>query len=201
MTNHNHNVQCECKEHHQQDSGQQRSFYRKWLFSALFVFVSLYVLKPFLVAQLVNRASTYISYSLYDEAIRQYKKALFFDKKNSDIYASLAYAYQSKNDTAKAKPLYQKAIELNPNNAIALLDFGMLYFKENNYKAATGYFNSVIELGPEVSCHYYALCALVMCYEKLNYKAEEKMALQKLLCFYPNNENAKNKLKEIDDTK
>lgn len=208
MANHNHNTQCECEEHHHlQDSGRQRSFYWKWLFSILFVFVSFYILKPFLVKQLINRGSTYMSYSMYDEAIRQYKKAIFFDRENSDIHTFLAFAYRSKNDTVQAKLAYEKAIQLNPKNKIALLDLGMMHFMEENYKAAIGYFNSIIELGPEdqketafnlISYHHSALSMLAVCHKKLNHMVEEKIALQKLLRFYPDDQDAKKRLSELE---
>ena len=208
MANHNHNTPCECEEHrHLQDSGRQRSFYLKWLFSILFVFVSFYILKPFLVKQLVNRGATYMSYSMYDEAIRQYKKAIFFDKENSDIHTFLAYAYRSKNDIVQAKLAYQKAIKLNPKNKLALLDLGIMYFKEKNYKVAIEYFNSIIELGPEdqkeiafnlISFHRSALSMLAACHKSLNHIVEEKMTLQKLLRFYPDDQDAKKRLSELE---
>ncbi len=208
MANHNHNTPCECKEqHHLQDSKWQRNFYWKWLFSILFVFVSFYFLKPFLVKQLVNRASAYMSYSLYDEAIRQYKKAIFFDKENSEIHTSLAYAYRNKDDTVQAKLAYQKAIKLNPKNKLALLDLGMMYYMEKNYKVAIEYFNSIIELGPDdqkeialnlISFHRSALRMLAVCHKKLNNIVEAKMALQKLLRFYPDDQDAKKRLSELE---
>lgn len=207
MTNHNHNSKCGCKEHHhEQDGGWLRNFCLKWVFCVLFIIVSFYFLRPLLVQQLVSRASTYMSYPLYEDAIRQYKKAIFFDRNNSDIHASLAYVYKSKNDIARAKLAYQTAIKLNPKNTAALFDLGMIYLMEKNYKEAAVYFASIVELGPEdrrrvilnlVSYHHSALRMLAVCHEKLNKKVEEKMSLQKLLHFYPDDKNAKEKLREI----
>jgi tetratricopeptide (TPR) repeat protein len=144
---------------------------------------------------------------MYDEAIRQYKKAVFFDKKNSNIYAFLADAYRNKNDTVQAKLMYQKAIKLNPKNKLALLDLGIMYYLEENYKAAIEYCNSIIELGPEdqkeiafnlISFHRSALSMLAACYKSLNHIVEEKMALQKLLRFYPDDQDAKKRLSELE---
>jgi tetratricopeptide (TPR) repeat protein len=148
-----------------------------------------------------------MSYAMYDEAIRQYKKAIFFDKENSEIHTFLACTYRSKDDTVQAKLAYQKAIKLNPKNKLALFDLGIMYFKEKNYKAAIEYCNSIIELGPEdqkeiafnlISYHRSALYMLAVCHKSLNHIVEEKMALQKLLRFYPDDQDAKKKLSELE---
>jgi tetratricopeptide (TPR) repeat protein len=207
MADQNHNPSCGCKEHdHRQVGAGPGRFCLRWIFCILFIIVSFYFIRPLLVAQLMRRASTYMSSPLREEAIREYKKAIFFDRNNSDAYQFLGYAYQSKKDIARAKLAYQEAIKLNPKNTAALFNLGMIYFIDKNYKEAIGNFNFVVGFGPESqkkvvlnlsSYHHSSLRILADCYEGLNQKTQEKADLQKLLGFYPNDEKAKDKLRQI----
>lgn len=200
----NHNFACGCKEHnHQQESIELRMFYLRWLFSFLFIIISFYFIRPLLVTQLLSRASTYMSLPLPDEAVREYKKVIFFDRNNSAACQFLGYAYQSKKDIVRAKLAYQEAIRLNPKNTAALFNLGMIYFVEKDYSKAINYFNFIIGFGPENqrkvvlnlnSYHHSSLRMLADCYEGLNQKELEKLSLQKLLSFYSNDEKAKDKL-------
>jgi tetratricopeptide (TPR) repeat protein len=207
MDDHDHNINCGCKEHRRgHDKSHLRDFCSRSVFCFLFVAVSIYLLRPLLVQQLMMRASTYVSYPLYEDAIRQYKKALFFGGDKSGIHVSLAYLYRSKYDIAQAKAEYFRALRLDHQNASVLFDLGMIYFMEKRYREAIGYFDSVIGLGPEyqhnaalnhISYHNSSLRMLAVCYEELDRKVEEKRVLHELLRFYPGDKTAQEKLGQI----
>ncbi|MFA5090819.1 MAG: tetratricopeptide repeat protein [Candidatus Omnitrophota bacterium] len=191
---HKFNHTCGCTEKHWDNANKACEILPRWLFCILFILCSFYLFKPVIVRQLTNRAVTYISYPLYDEAVREYKKAIFLDKSNSSLYTGIAYVYRSKNDIEKAQETYHEAIRLDPGNKAAIFELGMLYFKEANFLEAAKYFNIISDLGEDdkkqtalgiVSYHHSALRMLVECYSGLNQKEKEQTALQKLFSLYP----------------
>jgi len=194
MMSHKHNHSCGCTEKHGNNANKAGEILPRWLFCILFILCSFYLFRPVIVRQLTNRAVTYISYPLYDEAIREYKKAICLDKSNSSLYAGIAYVYRSKNDIEKAQGAYREAIRLDPGNKAAIFELGMLYFKERNFSEAAKYFHIISDLGADdkkqtalgiVSYHHSALRMLVECYVALKQKDKEQAALQRLFSLYP----------------
>jgi general secretion pathway protein D len=70
-------------------------------------------------------------------------------KTKDERLCDLAFGYLEVNEYSKAAKYYEKALKLNPSNAIALLNRGIIYEKEkDNIKAAEMY-QKVIALNPE----------------------------------------------------
>src|SRR5262245_15409815 len=63
----------------------------------------------------------------YDDAIKEYRKALEANPNESDIYASLARTYLNGRNRDEASKAAQKAIEINPNNLGAHRLLGDVY--------------------------------------------------------------------------
>ena len=84
----------------------------------------------------------------YDEAIKNYQKALEIQKNNADIVAQMGHAYDLKGDFKKAKELYQKAYSIDNNNLFANLSLGRVAYRENRYQDAIPKLKMVIEKEP-----------------------------------------------------
>lgn len=161
----------------------------KRVISIIFIGVSLIILRPFLFNQIFSRASAYMSYYLYDDAIRQYKKAILLDKYNDDAWDWLGYAYKSKGDSEKELEVYNDAIKVNPNNRKAHFNIGMIYMSNKDYDEAVKHLRYVVAMGKEKktaasldAIPYYrsSLRMLVICYEKMG-KIDEMRHMESLL--------------------
>ena len=51
-----------------------------------------------------------------DEAIASFQQAALINPNESDAYFEMGVIYQQKNDTARAKAAYDKAIQLSPDD-------------------------------------------------------------------------------------
>lgn len=173
---------------------------RAWLFSLLFLFFIFSLALPFVVNQLISRASQYEIYELYDDAIRQYKKILLVAKYNEHIRNSLAYAYQKKGDLEKAVQIYQEQVKINPDDPLAYFHLGNIFKSDNDYENAARYFEHVRRLqslngkGKSANMFYHDKISLVLlaeCYQKIGEVDKEKMILEELDYFQEESEEKK----------
>jgi len=202
------------EEHHPHIDKHHVKRRTRWLFSLIFIPISVFLIKPFIAKQLIYRASSYASYGLYREAIRQYKKALFIDKHNSEILNDLADCYKRIGDVEKAQGTYKKAIEIDQQNRRSYYSLGIAFALNKKYKEAVGYLNQVQKLGPEsekdnYTMSYYKLSfsVLAACYERLNNFDKAISTLEELISRYPDDKEAEKaaeklrKLRELDNGK
>ena len=87
------NNHCSCSHSHNHD--KRPGLALRWSLSLAFIALSLIVMRPFIVKQLVSRASSYVTCELFNDAIRSYEKAVFIDKENVKAWNMLGYAYKS----------------------------------------------------------------------------------------------------------
>jgi len=71
---------------------------------------------------------------LWREAIYRWERATQIDPTYAAAYNNLAVAYEHEGQLAKARAAYEKALELEPNNAMIRQNFDL--FKELNDRAA-----------------------------------------------------------------
>ena len=71
------------------------------------------------IEELIELGKFYFVNERYDEAIRNFKKAVKIDKNNAEIYYNLGIVYESKKLFMKADQMYTKALELNPDHELA----------------------------------------------------------------------------------
>ncbi|MFA6320506.1 MAG: tetratricopeptide repeat protein [Candidatus Omnitrophota bacterium] len=199
------NPHCACG--HMHDHVPLISLKKKWFLSAIFIFLSLVALKPFLFTQIFNRACAYVAYPLYDDAIRQYKKCVFLNKNSDDAWDWLGYAYKGRGDVMEAIETYEDAIRINPDNRKARFSLGMIYVMNKDFNAAVKHFNYIVAMGKEnevtlslISYHRSSCEMLITCFERLGNAAELKRAIDVTLKFYPDNAKAKGKLLKIKGT-
>jgi Flp pilus assembly protein TadD len=73
---------------------------------------------------------------LWREAMYRWERAVALDPTYAAAYNDLAIAYEHEGQFAKARRAYEKALELEPNNAQIRQNFDL--FKEINDRAAQG---------------------------------------------------------------
>jgi tetratricopeptide (TPR) repeat protein len=168
---HNH-TDCCCGYH----SKDQTAITKKRLFSLGFVIILTLLTKPFMSDQLIKRADAYYCSGLYDDAVRQYKKAILLNKANSDIWVSLGNSFKAKKEVKKAITALREAVILAPEDRAANFYLGMALATSKDYNSAVTYFEKVRSLGAEpkeqllsggFSYYRSSLRMLAICFEKL----------------------------------
>ncbi|MFA5339276.1 MAG: tetratricopeptide repeat protein [Candidatus Omnitrophota bacterium] len=130
---------------------------RNYIISAILIAISFIALRPALAYLLYRRAGDYMSARIVPDAARTYEKTLAFNGKDVDSRNWLAYCYSLMGRDDKALIEYKKAIELDPDNAVALFDVGMMYKKGGDIKTAKEYFSKAASAGksPNVTDQNY----------------------------------------------
>ena len=73
---------------------------------------------------------------LWREAIYRWERAVQIDPKYAEALNDLAIAYEHEGDLDKARVAYEKALELEPNNALIKQNYEL--FKEINDRTTQG---------------------------------------------------------------
>ena len=188
MDKHEH---CSCSQLH--DHGRRPSLALRWSFSALFVSLSFIVMRPFIVNQLLSRASSYMTCELFNDAIRSYEKAVLIDKNNVMAWNMLGYGYKSNGDLKESMYAYRQALKADPKDKSASFSLGVILASEKKYKEAVPFFEQIIALGPDekgqtidiVSYHKSSLRLLANCYEALKEFKKRDAVLEELHKYYP----------------
>lgn len=85
------------------------------------------------------------------------KKAISKDKKNPALYVALGDAYRKVIDGSNAVVNYTKALEVDPNYAIALYKEGRIYKSQKNTEVFVDRFTRTVELDPNFAPALYEL--------------------------------------------
>lgn len=106
-------------------------------------------LRPFVARQNARRGDDFARLSLFDDAIRHYKKALFLVDTYTYAYNQLALAYETVGKNEEAKAMLQKSIALNPDNFDGYMQLGRMYGQKQQYAEAERYFKEAFRLRPD----------------------------------------------------
>jgi len=68
---------------------------------------------------LIELGKFYFINGKYDKAIEEFKKAIALNPGKSETYYNLGLVYEAKNNLEEARKMYEKAIEIDPNNKLA----------------------------------------------------------------------------------
>ena len=85
----------------------------------------------------------------YEDAVKDFEKALKTDPTNAAAYRGLAKAYEALGSPQKSESTFQKAIELKPDYWAGYNDLGVFYFQHGRYDDAITQFKQVIMLTPD----------------------------------------------------
>ncbi len=98
----------------------------------------------------VNLSAIYLAGKRWDEAIEESKTALknIFYRTPEFAYFNMAQAYLNKGDNVAGLENFKKAVELNPNYALAYYSMGIVFDRMNNARDAVDAFEKAVKAAP-----------------------------------------------------
>ncbi|MBI5599308.1 MAG: tetratricopeptide repeat protein [Deltaproteobacteria bacterium] len=109
-------------------------------------------LDPVVRAKLANMhvelADVYKDLGLYDDAVREYKKALGMRPEFADIRTSLGVVYRDTRDFSKAIREMEEAARINPDYANAKIQLGLTYYMMGEKERAKAEWLKVLRTNP-----------------------------------------------------
>ena len=177
----------------------------RWLVTAAVITMAAVLLRPPIARQVIVRGDGYLNYGMFQDAVRQYRKAIFIDPRQDRARNWLGYALQKSERTEEAIRVYRQAIEINPDNVVAWHDLGLIYAGRKEFEQARDYFAKAVEISsrenPEVddplSYRVSSLRFLGLCQERLGEFEEAISTFQELLAVQPEDGAAKRSLARL----
>ena len=102
----------------------------------------------------------------YSKAIEIWKQYLVHDDRNITVLTRVADAYRKTHDFKKSKELYLKVLDMENDNAYALIGLGHLHYDFKEYKDALYYWTKMLELN-ESAVDIRVLTSIGNCHRKL----------------------------------
>lgn len=96
----------------------------------------------------VTNGIDYFKDKEFDQAIREWKKALNYIPDDAEVHNFLGIAYHRLGHLDSSIASYKKAVDLDPTYHQALNNAGYIYFLKGDYKTALGYFDRAIAIDP-----------------------------------------------------
>jgi len=84
-----------------------------------------------------------------EEAIQEYKMALYLDSLSYSAYNGLVQAYEEFGDYDNAIAYYKKYIHIHPNNAVLHSNLANLYFMKGEMEEAISHYQTAITINPK----------------------------------------------------
>jgi len=131
-----------------------------------------------------NRAFTYYSLHRYEEALRDYNRAIALDPSNAVAYSSRGTAYDGQHRYEEALRDYTRAIALDPSYANAYSNRGGSYLRLGRYEEALRDYDKAIALDPDYVVAYGNRAAV---YRTLDRYEEALRDYDKVIALDPSN--------------
>jgi len=154
-------------------------------------------LNPNDVYTLIYLSRAHLNLKDYESAKTYLKIAEKKASQDPNILTALADLYRKMKFKTEAKDAYEKAIELDPENAHSYSGLGQLYYESKKYQRAIGKFKKAAELSPEDGDIWYNLGLSYYGLNDLNQAAEN---LYRSLQYAPNNAESFNALGSVFET-
>ena len=84
-----------------------------------------------------------------EEAVVEYKMALWIDGLNHSAYAGIVQAYEEMGDYDNAINYYNKYIKIHPNNAVLHSNLANLYFMKGEAELAVSHYQTALTINPK----------------------------------------------------
>lgn len=131
----------------------------------------------------------------YEDAVKYFKKALYLNPKDADIYYALGNVFLSGRDRISAKRAYQLAVMHENEFPEAYEKLGVLYAMENDYESAVKIFKEILAGYPtEIASTHINLGN---CYLYMGRPIDAEKEYRRALEIDPENELAKFRLEEL----
>ena len=126
----------------------------KWCFSRAAV------LAPDRADPLVGLANVSFQLGRHEEAYRQFLRALEFDSRCAGACAGLAMIYQERMDCRQAFDMYLRALDIEPDNLLALLGLFQMSRRMGTFKQIIHYLEVYRQGHPDDSAVLFCLASL-----------------------------------------
>jgi tetratricopeptide (TPR) repeat protein len=124
---------------------------------------------------------------IFTESIAFYNKAITLMPYSIEARFGIVYPASALGNWNMVITQYEKILEINPNNSIAMHRLGLIYYGREEYDEAYRYFEKVVNLYP---FDYDALIMFGWANFKLNKSREAKILFQKALMHTPGGASA-----------
>jgi tetratricopeptide (TPR) repeat protein len=133
----------------------------------------------------------------YAKAEKYFKQVLQIDPNNEYALAQLGTVYMNRGDSIKSEELLKESLRINNSTYSCPYEgLGLLYLKKGRLKEAEENFKKAIEINPETEYRKYNGLARIYISQS-KYKEAEQLLL-KSISNYPNNNEARELLKELE---
>lgn len=122
----------------------------------------------------------------FRRSVDEYYKGIAIYSEDAEVWYNLGVTYFDMGDTANARKVYAKALELRPTYSMALNNTGVLYFNAKNYDKALYYFSKILETDTMFTDAYGNAGAVY--HNKGDYRTAAKF-YEKALLKNPNNKS------------
>lgn len=96
--------------------------------------------------KLFEANAEFIRKEMWPDALKTVKEILLNEPKNPNALFNLGIVLYQLKDNTPAIDALKQAIEIDPKSQKAILQLGVIYDDQGNYKAATGYYQQVLEI-------------------------------------------------------
>ena len=150
---HSNDKDCACDhDHGAAHDHSSMSISTRWLLSILIVGGLLISLRSFIVGQMLARVTSYSANSSYNDAVRICKKIIVIDQRNKQAWVSLGYAYMDLSQIDLAIPVFQKVLEIDPQDkGAASYELGQAYYSKGDFAKAIECFERIRSAGPKAA--------------------------------------------------
>jgi tetratricopeptide (TPR) repeat protein len=98
----------------------------------------------------------------YEEAIKNYKKAIQIDSNYTDAIDNCALSFRKLKKLDDAEFYYKLSLKKLPNNELAMHNLGLVYMFKNDFKKAKITFKKLIETNPKYGDGLYSLSEIYL---------------------------------------
>jgi eukaryotic-like serine/threonine-protein kinase len=106
--------------------------------------------------------NVYFSTGSYDDAVKEFQRALDLDHSSDEAFRLLAASYQKTGNTAAAEEAFRKAVSLRPNYWGVYNAFGSFFYNQARYTEAAEQFRKAMQLAPQNYSAYSNLGAIYL---------------------------------------